>query len=829
MAKDDHDQGEQIAASIAPISVQDEMTDSFTRYALSVIMARAIPDVRDGLKPSQRRILVAMYSEGLTPDRPHAKCAAIVGETMKTYHPHGDAAIYDTLVRMAQDFSIRYPLIDPQGNFGSVDGDPAGAMRYTEARLSPAAMAMLEDLEKETVDWQPTFDERNEEPQVLPAMFPNLLVNGGSGIAVGYATNIPPHNLGEVVEAAIYVLDNPNADITQIMRRLPGPDFPTGALILGHKGIFDYMSTGRGSVTMQGRAVVEPLDRNREAIIITELPYNVTRSNLIQQIASLHQAGRLDGVTDLRDESDRKGTRLVVELRRDANASVVLNNLYKHTQLRTNFAANLLVLVPMGDALVPRQCNIRDLINHFLIHRRQVIVRRTRYLLRKAEERAHIVEGLLRALDVIDQIIELIRGSANRTEARNGLMHQFGFSERQAEAILSMQLGQLTRLSREELEREMMQLREAITDYKEILASEERQSQVIKKELRQLARELGDERRTRILENEAEDISVEALIDQEDVAITVTRDGYIKRLPVDTYRPQGRGGRGIMALTKKEEDTVKDLFVTSTHHHLLCFTNQGNVYRIKAYQVPMAQRQARGTPIQNIVPLDERERVTEIISVLGFDLGGYLFMVTRGGVVKKTELAEFDTPLRNKGIRAINLDEGDELAWVLWTDGSRDIVLVTSGGKANRFDEEEVRATGRAARGVMTMNLDKDERLVAALSVEKQDRRELLVVSENGLGKRTPLAEYSRKSRRAGGVLTMRVTERTGPVVGATVVDPDDEIMCITAQGVLLRCKTEAIRMTGRAAQGVMIVRPGEEDRVSTVAKVVRYATEKSE
>ncbi|MGD9519086.1 MAG: DNA topoisomerase (ATP-hydrolyzing) subunit A, partial [Armatimonadota bacterium] len=559
MAKDDHDQGEQIAASIAPISVQDEMTDSFTRYALSVIMARAIPDVRDGLKPSQRRILVAMYSEGLTPDRPHAKCAAIVGETMKTYHPHGDAAIYDTLVRMAQDFSIRYPLIDPQGNFGSVDGDPAGAMRYTEARLSPAAMAMLEDLEKETVDWQPTFDERNEEPQVLPAMFPNLLVNGGSGIAVGYATNIPPHNLGEVVEAAIYVLDNPNADITQIMRRLPGPDFPTGALILGHKGIFDYMSTGRGSVTMQGRAVVEPLDRNREAIIITELPYNVTRSNLIQQIASLHQAGRLDGVTDLRDESDRKGTRLVVELRRDANASVVLNNLYKHTQLRTNFAANLLVLVPMGDALVPRQCNIRDLINHFLIHRRQVIVRRTRYLLRKAEERAHIVEGLLRALDVIDQIIELIRGSANRTEARNGLMHQFGFSERQAEAILSMQLGQLTRLSREELEREMMQLREAITDYKEILASEERQSQVIKKELRQLARELGDERRTRILENEAEDISVEALIDQEDVAITVTRDGYIKRLPVDTYRPQGRGGRGIMALTKKEEDTVKDL------------------------------------------------------------------------------------------------------------------------------------------------------------------------------------------------------------------------------------------------------------------------------
>ncbi len=827
MANEDHEP--RIAASVEPISVQDEMTDSFTCYAMSVIMARAIPDVRDGLKPSQRRILVAMSGEGLTPDRPHAKCAAIVGETMKTYHPHGDAAIYDTLVRLAQGFSIRYALVDPQGNFGSVDGDPAGAMRYTEARLSPAAMAMLEDLEKETVDWQPTFDERTEEPQVLPAMLPNLLVNGGSGIAVGYATNIPPHNLGEVVEAAIYVLDNPNADVRQIMRRLPGPDFPTGALVLGRKGILDYMTTGRGSITMQGRAVVEPLDRNREAIIITELPYNVSRSNLIQQIAKLYQAGKLEGVADLRDESDRKGTRVVVELRRDANASVVLNNLYKHTQLRSNFAANILVLVPVGKALVPRQCNIRDLINYFLIHRREVVVRRARFLLRKAEERAHIVEGLLRALDVIDQIIELIRGSANRTEARQGLIREFSFSERQAEAILAMQLGQLTRLSREELEREMAQLQEAIADYKDILGSEERQSQVIKKELRQLARELGDERRTRLLDDEAQDIDVEDLIDQEDVAITVTRDGYIKRLPVDTYRPQGRGGRGVMALTKKEEDTVMDLFVASTHHHLLCFTNQGMVYRIKAYQVPMASRQARGMPIQNIVPLTDGEEVTEIIAVPSFDVGGYLFMVTTNGVVKKVALEAFDTPLRSKGIRAVNLDEGDELEWVLWTDGTRDILLVTSSGICNRFDENQVRAMGRGARGVRTMSLDEGRHLVAAVSVARKDKRELLVVSERGLGKRTPLSEYSPKGRRAKGVITMKVTDRTGAVIGAAIVDDQDEIMCITVQGVLLRCKVAAIRLTGRSAQGVMIVRPGEEDAVGAVTKIVQYASEEPE
>jgi DNA gyrase subunit A len=818
-----------IAAVIEPVSIEDEMTDSFTRYALSVIMARAIPDVRDGLKPSQRRILRAMLDEGLTPDRPHAKCAAIVGQTMKVYHPHGDQPIYDTLVRMAQDFNIRYPLIDAQGNFGSIDGDPPGAMRYTEARLSRVAMAMLADLDRDTVDFQPTFDERAQEPQVLPALFPNLLCNGAAGIAVGYATNIPPHNLSEVVEAAIYLLDHPDASLEEIMERLPGPDFPTGGLVLGRRGIREYMEKGRGVVTMQGRAVVEPLDRHRQAIVITELPYQVSRAALIQQIAKLVQTGRLDGVADLRDESDRKGMRIVVELRRDANPSVVLNNLYKHTQLRANFAVNMLALVPVGDALVPRQCNLRDLLQHFLLHRRQVVVRRSRYLLARAEDRAHVVTGLLKAIDVIDAVIELIRKSPHRAAAREALQAQFGFSERQAEAILAMQLGQLTRLSREELREELKQLQTDIAEYQAILGSEAKQAEVIKEELRQLAQELGDERRTRIIEEEAADISVEDLIAQEDVAITITRDGYIKRLPVDTYGIQGRGGRGVLALTKKEEDTVKDLFVATTHHYLLCFTNAGTVYRLKAYEVPMASRTARGTPIQNLLPLEEGERVTAIIPVPGFGGGGYLFMVTRQGYVKKVPLEEFDTPLRSKGIRAITLEEGDELAWVLFTDGQQDIVLVTSAGKANRFDEAEVRGMGRAARGVRTLEVSGQERLAAALTVAKDDSRALLVVGELGLGKRTPLSEYPRKSRRAHGVLTMRITERSGPVVGAEVVDEADEIMCITAQGLLLRCRAASIRRTGRAATGVRIVRLAENDRVTAVAKVVRQSRGRAE
>ncbi len=815
---------ESIEAGIETIPLHQEMEDSFMQFALSVIVARALPDARDGLKPSQRRILLAMHDEGLYPDRAHVKCASIVGETMKTYHPHGDQALYDTLVRMAQDFSLRYPLVDPQGNFGSIDGDPAGAPRYTEARLSPIAMAALEDLDKETVDWQPNYDERAEEPEVLPGAFPNLLCNGTAGIAVGYATNLPPHNLGEVVDAAIALLEDPDLEPRDLMKYIHGPDFPTGAMVLGRRGILDYLTKGKGSVTMQARAVPEPLARGREAIIVTELPYQVAKGSLLEQIADLVNDGKLDGISDLRDESDRNGMRIVIELKRDAIADVVLNNLYKHTYMRTNFNANLLALVKVGGSLVPRQCTIKDLLQVFLAHRREVITRRTQYLLKQAEARLHIVEGLLRALDVIDEIIALIRGSANRTEAREGLMAQFEFSQVQADAILDMRLGQLTRLSYDDLAAEKEKLEEAIGEYRMILGSEDEKSKVIRRELRKLVRDHGDERRTRIHDSEAEDIDMEDLIAQEDMAITITRDGYIKRMPVDTYRVQRRGGRGIVALTKKEEDTVADIFVATTHHLILLFTNRGNVYRAKAYQAPLASRQARGTPISNIVPLADGENITAWIPVQNYAQGGYLFMVTDHGYVKKTELSQYDTHLRSKGLIGISLEEGDELRWVLWTDGTRDILLATRMGMAIRFDEEQVRPMGRNARGVLGIKMRKDDELVSAEVVDKKDERDLLVVSEKGLGKRTALGEYRSQSRNGIGLITLKITDRNGPVVGTEIVDDEDQIMCITSAGVLIRMPVANIRRTGRSAQGVKVVSPDEGAHVSAVAKVVREA-----
>ncbi len=815
---------ENLEAGVETVSLHQEMEDSFMQFALSVIVARALPDARDGLKPSQRRILLAMNDEGVYPDRAHVKCASIVGETMKTYHPHGDQSLYDTLVRLAQDFSIRYPLVDPQGNFGSIDGDPAGAPRYTEARLSPIAMAMLEDLDKDTVDWQPNYDERTQEPEVLPGAFPNLLCNGTAGIAVGYATNLPPHNLGEVVAAAIALLDDPGLEPQALMKHIHGPDFPTGAMILGRKGIRDYFVTGKGSVTMQARAVPEPLPRGREAIIVTELPYQVSKAALLEQIADLVNDGKLDGISDLRDESDRNGMRIVIELKRDAVADVVMNNLYKHTYMRTNFNANLLALVNVKGSLIPRQCSIKDLLQIFLDHRRMVITRRTRYLLRQAEARLHIVEGLLRALDVIDEIIALIRASGNRTEAREGLMSEFDFSQLQADAILDMRLSQLTRLSYEDLAAEREKLEEAIAEYRKILGSEDEKSKVIKRELRKLVRDFGDERRTRIHDSEAEDIDMEDLIAQEDMAITITRDGYIKRMPVDTYRVQRRGGRGIVALTKKEEDTVADIFVATTHHLILLFTNRGNVYRAKAYQAPLASRQARGTPISNIVPLEDGESITAWIPVEDYDQGGYLFMVTDQGYVKKTELKEYDTHLRSKGLIGISLEEDDELRWVIWTDGTKDIMLSTRDGMAIRFDEEEVRPMGRATRGVQGIKLRKGDGLVSAEVVDKDDTRDLLVVSEKGLGKRTPLEEYRRQGRNGIGVSTLKVTKKNGPVVGTEVVEDEDQIMCITSAGVLIRMPVANIRRCGRNTQGVKVVSPDEGAHVCAVAKVVREA-----
>ncbi|MBM3498794.1 MAG: DNA gyrase subunit A [Armatimonadetes bacterium] len=819
-------EAEETLEQIEPLPIEQEMTDSFMQFALSVIVARALPDVRDGLKPSQRRILVAMNGMNLGPNTQHRKCAGICGETQSKYHPHGGEVIYPTLARMGQDFNARYPLIDPHGNFGSVDGDPPGAMRYTEARLSHPAVELLDELKYDTVDTQPNYDETIEEPVYLPARFPNLLANGTAGIAVGMATNIPPHNLGETVDACIAVLEDPKIEPAGLMKHLHGPDFPTAGLILGLKGIKEYFETGRGSVVMQGRATIEPIGRDRHAIIVTELPFQVAKSSLLEQIAQLHERKKVDGLAAVRDESDRKGMRIVIELRRDANPNVVLNQLYKRSMLRTSFSVNMLALIPIGGTLVPRRCNVKELISQYLIHRRDVITRRTRFLLKQAEDRAHIVEGLLKAIDNIDAIVALIRASRNRGEAREGLMSEFGFSERQANAILDMQLGQLTRLSHDELAAELKDLQERIADYRAILGSEDRKSEIIKHELREVKRRLGDERRTVIIPGEADDISVEDLIAQEDMCVTITRDGYIKRLPVSTYRTQRRGGRGILALNKKEEDSIQDIFVATTHHLVLFFTDQGRIYRLKAYEIPMASRQAKGTPIINLVPLEPQERITAWIPVESFDKGGYLFMVTQGGFLKKTALKEYDTPLKSKGIQAINLESGDRLQWVLWTDGKQDIVCATREGKAIRFAESTVRAVGRSARGVRGPTLQKGDRLVSAEAVNAEDRRDLLVVCEKGLGKRTALDEYRQIGRTSQGILTVSVTDRTGRVVGVQVVDDEDEIMCITANGIAIRMPVRNIRQTGRVAQGVKVVNLGEGDSVRAVAKVIRTEEE---
>lgn len=814
---------------VEQVSLYDEMRDSYGRFALSVITARALPDVRDGLKPSQRRILQAMNDERIYPDKAHVKCAAIVGDTMKKYHPHGDQSIYATLVLMGQDFNTRYPEVDPQGNFGSVDGDPAGAPRYTEARLSKIALALMEDIDKDTIDWQPNFDERLQEPAYLPAMFPNLLANGASGIAVAYATEMPPHNVGEICDALIAQLNDPDLTTDRLLQIMPGPDFPTAGYILGQKGIRDYYETGHGRVVMQAKAVIEPLDRNRNAILVTELPYQVSKTALMLQIVKLHDTRKLEGISDMRDESDRKGMRLVIELKQTANPNVVLNQLYKRTDLRCAFNVNAMALVPDGKNLVPRLCTIKDMMQHFLDHRIIVVTRRTQFLLSKALDRLHIVEGLLKALNILDEIIALVRESENRGAARTGLMEKYGFTEKQAESILSMQLGQLTRLSRIDLEAEDAKLVEEVAGYEKILGSEEEKAKVIISELRRIKREHADERRSRIIPGEAGDIEMEDLIAQEDMAITITRDGYIKRMPLDTYRLQRRGGRGIVALSKKEEDSVQDLFVATTHHLLLFFTDQGRVYRCKAYQVPLASRTSRGIPIVNIVPLEPGEKITSWLAVRGYDQGGYLVMVTKQGMVKKTALDEYDTPLRTKGLIAINIREKDQLNWVMWTDGTKDIVLATRLGKALRFSEEEVRPMSRSAAGVNGIKLVEGDELIATAIVNANEDRDLLVVSEKGLGKRTPLEEYRTQGRYTQGIMTLRVTDKNGPVVGVVVVDDDDEIMCITSEGVLIRVPVRHIRMTGRSAQGVKIVTPDAGTIVRAVAKVVKEASEAGE
>lgn len=799
---------------ILSTDVEQEMQRSYIDYAMSVIVDRALPDVRDGLKPVQRRILFVMSEMGLEPGRPHRKSAAIVGEVMGKYHPHGDMAIYDAMVRMAQDFSYRYPLVDGHGNFGSVDGDPPAAMRYTEARLSALATQLLADIDEDTVDFIPNYDNTEEQPVVLPSRFPNLLVNGSAGIAVGMATNIPPHNLGEVIDGLVLLIDRPEATVQDLMRVIKGPDFPTGGLILGRDGIKEAYETGRGRIRMRARAFIEPMEGGRSRIVVTELPYMVNKAALIAKIADMVHQHDLEGISDLRDESDRHGMRIVIELKRDANARVILNNLYKHTQLEETFGAIMLALVDNQ----PRVLNLRELCLQYLSFQREVVTRRTRHRLAKAEERAHILEGLRIALDHIDEIITLIRQSETDEEAKNALMERFGLSEKQAVAILDMMLRRLTGLEREKIEAEYQELLRQMEEYRAILADPMRRDGVIKGELLAIREKHADPRRTEIVAvaETASDFNPEDLIPDEEIVVTVTNQGYIKRLPIGAYRPQRRGGRGIAAITTRQEDFVEQLFVTTTHAYVLFFTNQGRVYRLRGHEIPEASRQARGMAIVNLLPLDKGEVVQAAIPIRHYDDEHYLFMATRQGTVKKTVLSEFDSP--RTGLIGITLDEGDEVVNVSLTGGEEQVILVTKRGQAIRFHEQETRPMGRMARGVRGISLDEGD-LVVDMDVVRPDA-DLLVVSERGFGKRTPLSEYRVTSRGGKGIRTLNVTGKNGPIVGARVVTEPDEVMIISSNGVMIRLPVADIPRQGRSTLGVRMMKLDEGQKVVTLALI---------
>ncbi|MQL53208.1 DNA gyrase subunit A [Desulfofundulus thermobenzoicus] len=797
---------------VISININEEMKHSYLDYAMSVIVGRALPDVRDGLKPVHRRILYAMHQLGLTADRPHRKSANIVGAVLSDFHPHGDMAVYDALVRMAQDFASRYPLVDGHGNFGSVDGDPPAAMRYTEARMSRIASEMLADIEKETVDFIPNYDGRTSEPTVLPARIPNLLINGSAGIAVGMATNIPPHNLGEVIDGVIMLIDNPAVTIQEIMRAIKGPDFPTGGKIMGSSGIREAYETGRGTIRVRAQASIEKIGGGKSAIIVHELPFLVNKAKLIEKIAELVREKKIDGITDLRDESDRRGMRVVIELRRDAKPQVILNQLYKHTQMQDTFGVIMLALV--GGQ--PRVLNLKQVLEHYLDHQKEVVTRRTRFDLARAEARAHIVEGLRIALDHIDEVINLIRASRTVEIARQGLMEKFGLSEKQAEAILEMRLQRLTGLERDKLEAEYRELREKIAYLKSVLADEKKILHIIKEEITQIKQKFADARRT-VIDEEAKNPEAEDFIPEEEVVITITNQGYIKRMPLDLYRSQKRGGRGVTAMGTKEEDFVRHLFITGTHHYFLFFSNRGKVYRLKVHEIPEAGRQAKGTAIVNLLYIDQEERITAVIPVRDFAKGYYLFMATRNGVVKKTELEHFDTSRRD-GIIAINLDEGDELVEVKLTDGGEEIILGTAQGLAIRFPEKEVAPHGRASRGVKGINLQPGDAVVAMDTVRPNG--DVLVVMANGYGKRTSLTEYRRQSRGGRGIISARVTGRTGEVIALQVVLPGEEFMAISAEGIIIRLKAGEVSTMGRATQGVTLMRLAPGDKLVSVARV---------
>lgn len=801
-----------LTGNVIPIDINEEMKHSYLDYAMSVIVGRALPDVRDGLKPVHRRILYAMHTLGVTPDKPHRKSAYIVGEVMAKYHPHGDSAIYDTLVRLAQNFASRYPLVDGHGNFGSVDGDAPAAMRYTEARLSKITTEMLADIDKETVDFIPNYDESGKEPVILPSRFPNLLVNGSAGIAVGMATNIPPHNLSEVIDGVVMLINNPEVDINDLIKNVKGPDFPTGAIIMGRDGIRSAYKTGRGTIKVRAKADIEE-NSKKTSIIVSELPYQVNKARLIEKIADLVKDKKIDGISDLRDESDRHGMRMVIELRRDANPKVVLNQLYKHTQMQDTFGVIMLALVN-GE---PKVLNLKEVLYHYLEHQKDIIVRRTRYNLRKAEERAHIVEGLRIALANMDEVIKIIRGSKNIDIARDGLMNSFDLSEKQAQAILDMRLHRLTGLEREKLEAEYKELIKKIDYYRSVLADEKMVLAIIKEEILAIKDKYGDKRRT-IFSNDDTDFEDADLIPEEDVVIAITNQGYIKRMPLDTYRSQRRGGRGINAMGIKEDDFLKHLFIATTHHYFLFFTNKGKVYRLKGYEIPESGRQARGTAIVNLIYIDNDEYITAVIPVKEFDNDYYLLMSTRYGIVKKTPLNEYGYTKRD-GIIALNLDDGDALVNALLTDGTVEIIIGTKNGMAIRFSEEDVRSTGRVTRGVKGITLnDQDE--IVSMDLVREDS-ELLVVTSKGYGKRTRTNEYRTQSRGGKGIINIKCTERNGLVVSLQVVKPEDEVLMISADGIMIRIKADDISLFGRITQGVMLMKLGEGDHVVAVAKVV--------
>ena len=795
-----------------------EMKTSYMEYAMSVIVGRALPDVRDGLKPVHRRILYAMYEDNLTADKPFKKSATCVGDVLGRYHPHGDASVYDALVRLAQDFSMRYMLVDGHGNFGSVDGDPPAAYRYTEARLSKISNEMLRDLEKDTVDWDPNFDESRKEPRVLPSRFPNLLVNGSSGIAVGMATNIPPHNLTEAINACLCVLDNPEATLADLMEHLPGPDFPTRGLILGRAGIRAAYATGRGRVTMRARTELEEFGQNRQRIIVTEIPYQVNKRMLIKNMADQVNEKRLEGISDIRDESDRTGMRIVIELKREANAQVVLNRLFAQTQLQTTFAINMLALVKNQSQ--PKVLSLREILDEYLAYQEDVILRRTRYDLRKAQERAHLLEGLLIAQDNIDEVIRIIRTSYDN--AKENLMQRFGLDDIQAQAILDMRLKALQGLDREKLQNEYQELEDRIAYYERVLGDMGLVKSILKDELTAIRDKYGDERRTEIQDVEDE-IDIEDLIEEEDCCYTLSNAGYIKRLPVDTYRTQRRGGRGVSGQSLKEEDYVKNLFIASTHDYVLFFTNTGRVHRKKGYLIPEAGRTARGTNIVNILPLEQGERVTAMLLTREFTDHEYLMMVTRGGTVKRIRLDVLYTA-RKAGIRALSLDDGDELIAVLKTNGSDNILLATRQGMAICFAETDVRPMGRDAAGVRGIRLDDgDEVVSAAVAAEGKS---LLTVTENGYGKRTAVEAYLRgedrqpQTRGGKGLRNYRLTEKTGLVAGAAIVDDTNDVMLIESGGVVLRTPAASINLYGRDTQGVILMRIEEGNRVIGVEAI---------